>query len=223
MLLTINFVKTQTKKLEKLCLNTVRDNETTCVKTVNDLVDNLSDEQFSEEELELLNRGLNFSVAPDEIQINDAIVDIESAIHYKPFGVKARIRKKADEVLKSINTTNNNNKWNNALNSLRKRNVFYTKSDKGNKIVILKKEDYDRRMIESIAEENFIKTRFSPLSRMCKDAKKTQRLNHESIPSSLLHFESTERRSTYDVRTLQTTQTRRKNEKNRIEHKITVC
>ncbi|XP_055847147.1 uncharacterized protein LOC129912768 [Episyrphus balteatus] len=136
------------------------------------IVVNLSNENFSPDEMSLLNRGLNFSVKPLSLPLIDVIADVETAIQYKPFDVKKQIREKASQVIietKSFNAMNKPDldtiKWNRALKSLKNRNVFYMKSDKSNKVVVINKDDYNERMIQSITEDNF------KVNKMVKDSK----------------------------------------------------
>lgn len=103
---------TQTKKLTRL----IRANDSVSVlpdgkpkvQTVDGLVVNLSSESFSKDEMDLLNRGLNFSVQPMNTPYIDIIADIETAIQYKPFDAKIEIRKEAEAAIVDLKRTNNN-------------------------------------------------------------------------------------------------------------------
>lgn len=166
-----------------------------CVENVSDLVVNLSNENFSDNELELLNRGLNFAIKPTKTPILDAIVDIESAIQYRTFDVKKQVRDIAAPVIveakraATMNTTDNDsNKWNEALKSLKQRDVYYMKADKGNQVVVLNKIDYDVRMLNSIHEENFTICRKSPLNKMIKDAKSVIDILNQTFGVNKFHL-----------------------------------
>ncbi|XP_036317693.1 uncharacterized protein LOC118732671, partial [Rhagoletis pomonella] len=165
--------KTQNKKLEKLLSTRTTTTYTPSVKPVSDLVVNMSKEIFGADELELLNRGLNFTVKPKKEPIIDIIADIESSIQYKTPDVKKSIRDAALPLIKSSQQQKHKhkNKWLNTLNKLQQKDVFYMKSDKGNKVVIMDKQEYDKRMKESIQEDNFSVSSKSPLNAMKKDAK----------------------------------------------------
>lgn len=165
---------TQNVKIKKLISgNQVATQSKPSVKTVNDLVVNLSNETFDNDEMNLLNRGLNFTVKPQNDPIIDIVAHIESSIQYKPFDIKKNVRDSALPLLKSAQThkCKETTNWDDTLNKLKKHDVFYMKSDKGNKVVIMNKADYEHRMKVSIQEDSFTTAKKSPLNAMIKDAK----------------------------------------------------
>lgn len=166
--------KTQNEKLNKLLASQPTKTPKPSVKPVPDLIVNISNDNFDTEELDLLNRGLNFTVKPNKDPIMDIIVDIESSIQYKQFDVKKKIRDVALPLIKKTrqNKHNDKNSQLDTLNKLKQHDVFYMKSDKGNKVVIMDKQQYDERIYTSIQEENFTISKTSPLNAMKKDAKR---------------------------------------------------
>lgn len=61
-----------------------------------DFVINESNEIFSDEELNLLNKGLKFTPKPTEIPLLDTVVDIETVLKFKVPSVQCDIRSTAD-------------------------------------------------------------------------------------------------------------------------------
>lgn len=69
---------------------------------VEDLVNNLSDETFDQDKMELLNSGLNFSIKPGKVPVRDIITGIESSIQYRLFEVRMSLREKAISLFKFL-------------------------------------------------------------------------------------------------------------------------
>jgi hypothetical protein len=65
---------------------------------------NLSSLYFTEEETNLLNYGLQFSLPSNELPLVDTVVNIESSIKYLPENMQSTIRNEASEI---INSTKN--------------------------------------------------------------------------------------------------------------------
>lgn len=162
------------------------------VKTVEDLIVNLSNVEFNSEEMDILNRGLNYTPPPNHIKLDEAVVDIESSIQYKPFEVQKRIRNQAEKIIKgrvkTKKTPEEVKSINETVKKLREKDVYYLKSDKGNKVVILNKKDYDDRMEKSIKEDGFSKLKRSPLPRMINDAKNTIKIITEEFGLNKFKF-----------------------------------
>lgn len=84
-------VKKKNENLHKKFLSLMSANNTTKRHKplqVDNFVQNLSSEQFSDSELELLNFGLKFAVKPIYDPLVDVVVDIETALKYKSESVK---------------------------------------------------------------------------------------------------------------------------------------
>lgn len=58
------------------------------------------------------------------------------------------------------------------LKSLKEKDVFYLKADKGNQLVILNKSDYHKRMKEMILSSNDTQLNQNPINHMVKSANK---------------------------------------------------
>lgn len=133
---------------------------------LNNIVINKSTHSFSKDEMELLNKGLNYAVTPKSVNKEDIIVDVEAAIRHFDEGNKENIRKEVCNILNEGNIKKpsmKNQKENKILYDLNKKPVYYMKADKGNTIVIMDKEDYNQKMLDKLNNGNFRKIRNNPL------------------------------------------------------------
>lgn len=97
--------------------------------------------------MKLLNKGLNFAVPNGKIPIRDIIVDVELALgNIQPD--KSKIVRDAVKLALKKTKTNKSNfadsmNINKAVKSLNKKDIFATKADKENAVVILDTSIYD--------------------------------------------------------------------------------
>lgn len=140
-------------------------------KMIADFVVNLSNEQFTENELNLLNRGLKFTPKPNDVNITDSIVDIGTILKYKLPSVQDAIRTRAKEVIENLETKNKKqfNDQFEIIDSLKKRNCVYVKADKGNKLVVLDKIDYENQVHDLINVRGYKVLNKNPLPRMIRE------------------------------------------------------
>lgn len=147
------------------------------------LVLNLSSCSFTEEELNFLNKGLKFAVKPRSAPLEEIISNIEAGIQYRTHNSRRNaIRYDVEQcILKvagsKITTKNNMSKGNNnIIESLRTKNVIYTKADKGNAIVIMDRDDYDNKITQMLTEGPYEEVKFqngnpkNPLNKMTEEA-----------------------------------------------------
>lgn len=125
-----------------------------------DFVVNLSNENFTEKEMNLLNRGLKFTPKPNKLNVTETVVDIETILKHKLPSTQHTIRSEAKTIISNVietdkNEQKHNNNYFNTLKSLKEKNCVYTKADKGNKLVIMDKTDYNDRVNELIADCNY--------------------------------------------------------------------
>lgn len=137
---------------------------------------NRSTQQFSEEQLTLLNKGLAYAVTT-EPNVEQIIVDVETAIsHSIPIQLQESARNVTEEILET-NFSQPKKQVNKdeikALKELRDKPVYYTKADKGNAVVILDKEDYDNQMNDKITTGPYRQLRVDPLPGMVRHVEKT--------------------------------------------------
>lgn len=138
---------------------------------IDDLVHNFSKQNFSDPEMQVLNKGLNFAPPNKKQPTNDLVVDVETAIKYNQFIDKANIRNIAFPIIQN-NANKNLRKmdldYNKIIKDLTKKDCYYTKADKGNAIVILDKEEYDNRMYSLIKDGKYVEIR-NPLPKMIRE------------------------------------------------------
>lgn len=141
-------------------------------KFVEDFICNYSDEVFNENEIKLLNKGLNFTPKPNKLPLLDAIVDIETILKFKTYSVQEDIRKEVKQCIDNITGVKNTRKNNNfqIIKSLKSKKCVYLKADKGNKLVILNKDDYENRMLKVIENNNYREIKRNPLPKMVKES-----------------------------------------------------
>lgn len=161
---------TQKKKLN-LLLGKKEISEKQPPELIPDFVVNESIETFNEAELNLLNKGLKYTPKPNAINFVDAVVDIESIIKYKTNSVQNTIRDKTANVIRSIPSAreNKNNEFD-LIKNIKEKNCVYVKADKGNKLVILGKEDYEFRMTNVIDELTCKQITRNPLPKMVRES-----------------------------------------------------
>lgn len=110
---------------------------------------NLSDKTLNQCEQQILSKGLNFSVAPKNVNVLDFITGIESATPQLAEDVADQFRSEASAALKTVkqikpNTTRDERK---ALIALKKEeNLKILPADKGNATVLLNKVDYSQKI-----------------------------------------------------------------------------
>lgn len=144
------------------------------VKTVPDYVKNVSSVTFTEDELGLLNKGLNHAMKPLKCDIKQTVVDIESSLKWKPDCTKTLIRNEVKGAVRNMKKVKKDKKNMNGfrtIEELRKKDVFYLKADKGNSLVIMDKKDYESHMNQLIKESDFMELNANPMSRMITNTK----------------------------------------------------
>lgn len=146
-------------------------------KFIPDFVVNLSSESFTEDEMALLNRGLKFTPKPNKIDITESIVDIETILKYRLPSTQSAIRSKASEVIESVLVDMKKKKKTindqfEIIDSLKKKECVFVKADKGNKLVVLDKNDYENQVQSLIAECDYKILKKNPLPKMIRESDK---------------------------------------------------
>lgn len=147
---------------------------------------NLSNEQFTTDELAVLNKGFKLGIRAPSEDLKQLMVDVETSIKSLNYSEKSEIRSKIKNSLKKTVesnkcTTRNNIKQSSIINkqqqltikNLTKKNAYYTKADKSNTIVILDKADYNQRVNDMIKDGPYVELKKSPLQDSIKDVNKT--------------------------------------------------
>lgn len=152
------------------------------VENIN-IVHNLSKVFFSKEQLELLNKGLKHKTVPKKPPLDEIIVNIESGLERFEVGKEERaaIRSEIREVIKSYKIPYKNDGDMKVIKELQEKGkeVYYTRPDKGKGVVIMDKEDYEKKMNIALEKGPYELTNDgrwkdnSPLSKLQNDVQKT--------------------------------------------------
>ncbi|CAG7726619.1 unnamed protein product [Allacma fusca] len=152
-------------------------------------VKNLTDVVFSKEELDLLNKGLKFSLPPMRPPIEDIISDVDASLWRETSETKISIKKEVVDIIKTHKPTRIPfHPHNNTIKSLRQKGVYYMKADKGNTVVIMKKDEYLEKCETLLNEGPYEKLKSDPVDKMVKEVKSlvktTPFLNNTPFPSN---------------------------------------
>ncbi|XP_055854251.1 uncharacterized protein LOC129917995 [Episyrphus balteatus] len=145
---------------------------------VDDAVINLSSVQLSTDELDLLNKGLNYGIKPKKQPVKDVIIDIETILKFKQITVKNEIRERTKFCVENRNhhlSNSNHIDENKIVSSLNEKECYVMKSDKGNKIVVMDKNEYDRRCWKLITDSGYDEIKRSPLNKMVTAANEVRK------------------------------------------------
>ena len=130
-------------------------------KPLSELVVNQSSINFSQEELELLSKGLNHKLVPSKPLLDQIIVNIETGM--ENFEIdndeKTVIRQELRKVFRTNARPKPDMQVQRTLRELRSKPVYFMKADKGKSIVILDKVDYDQRMFQALEDGPFAKVK----------------------------------------------------------------
>jgi hypothetical protein len=170
--------ETHDKKIRKLCelqkpmlLNEMQDTSYTFYPTMK----NLTDIEFNEEESAIINKSLKYNVNMDykPKEIEDGLIEVDVAIKSTPKEIQDSIRinfihemnKNNNEIVKN-NIKERSNKELKLIKSisekLKENNSMIAKADKSNTVVIIKNEDYDKKVIDFIEKNEFKELKKDP-------------------------------------------------------------
>lgn len=142
------------------------------VELIPDFVVNKSKTVFSNDEMEVLNKGLNFAIKGN-MPVDDIVVDLETGIRNLTQGEKDNIRTGITSELKRHQSAKYNfTQEQRIIKQLKEKPVYYLKADKGNKVVIIDKSEYDKVTYEKLASGNYIELRKDPLPDSIKRVEK---------------------------------------------------
>lgn len=111
---------------------------------------------------------------PSKPRLFDIVIDVETALKFQPYDIVSDIRKTTRNDIESAKQNVNPgspSKVNERkiLKSIREKKCFHLKADKGNKIVILEKSEYDIRMNELLNDGPYERIKNNPLNKMIKE------------------------------------------------------
>lgn len=142
------------------------------------IVKNESSQTFNNNEIVFLNQGLKHNLNFKKAPVDEIIVGIESAIKFMDESSKNYIRN-ACKIQISENIQRNpqsfefSKKDYDTIKSLRNKDCFYLKADKGNSVVIMDKGDYFNRVGDMISAGSYKELNKNPLPKMVSDTRKT--------------------------------------------------
>lgn len=141
------------------------------------LVVNKSTQVFTEEQLRLLNKGLNHAVVMQSKPIEHIVADVEAAIKFIPEENRSHIRGVTTKTITSAENKNNRKAKDTIriIKELNEKPVYYMKADKGNKLVIMDRKAYDDSVREKLNKGNYKEIRGNPLPDALKRIEKTMR------------------------------------------------
>lgn len=175
-------INTHNKKLSKLVPRNPVSQKTNPVS----IVKNESSQTFSNEEMNFLNKGLKYNLHFKKPPIDEIINGIETAIRFLDENSKHYVRN-ACKIEISKNSQRNRNFFNDTKNeyhiikSLKSKDCFYLKADKGNSLVILDKPDYFNRVSALINEGPYTEIKKNPLPKMIRDTKTVLSISNKVI------------------------------------------
>lgn len=151
------------------------------VRMIDNCVVNQSSQTFTEQQMKLLNKGLNHAIH-NEPNIEKLVTELEAGIcsysNTTPMSTEQKEEARATasriiEEMGSSRTRNGNTRERKIIKELKEKPVYYVKADKGNTLVILDQEDYDQRMSNKINEGPYKELRNDPLPDLVKRVDKT--------------------------------------------------
>jgi hypothetical protein len=134
-------------------------------KTSKEMVINLSDQTLDDGLFSLLQRGLNFAVAPCTLPIVDILAGVEKAVHTLPVEMAEEARQETVRVIKSSSRPKDNltRDEREALRTLKENtNLTILLADKGNATVVLNNLDYKQKITSLLEDPSY--------RRLAKDA-----------------------------------------------------
>lgn len=128
---------------------------------------NKSSVALDQNEIDLLNNGLNFALPHKLPPSKEQIVDAEVAASRLEEEISEGVRNDIHRVFSDAQhvTGKFNMKMCDAVKSLNSKDIYITKADKGNCVVVLNKCDYDDGMKKLIDDGNYTRVK-NPLNRM---------------------------------------------------------
>lgn len=160
------------RKLKHLVMNSSRRMRNSS-KFIQNFLINKSDEILDNNEIKLLNKGLNFALPYKMPPLKQQIIDCELALNRvepdKIEKLRGDIRnimlQNENECSRKRITKNETSAMYEAVKSLNSKNIYVTKADKGNCVIVLNQIDYDNGMKKLIDEGNY-RIVPNPLERM---------------------------------------------------------
>ncbi len=164
-------------------------------------VNNLSSTTLTTEEYQVLEKGLNFALAPKQIPFSDFIASVESAIDGCSVEDKGFVRRRVSAILKRARRPKSNFSASelSALKSLRNNSsIMVMPADKGNVTVIMDTCDYLHKLSDLVSAGPYVERARDPgnsyrkllyqiLEKVVRDGRLTQNQLLQLVPT---HFQT---------------------------------
>jgi hypothetical protein len=148
---------------------------------------NLSNYDLKNEEVNILKKGLGFSIAPKTVPIENIICSVEDSIKNLSDEDKNAIRQDCALVLKKAKPPKSNisKMEHEAIKNLRNNeNIVILKADKGGATVVMNRIDYNTKMIEHLTTTgSYKKLNNNPISKIIKEVKKVKYFLEQRLSS----------------------------------------
>lgn len=145
------------------------------VQLVEGYIKNLSSTTLSKQEEKLLNKGLTYSLPPMNTPTDEIVSYLEVAAKALHGEDKQKVRLASKDIfngfVKNSTLSMVAKREHQIAKTLREKEVYYIKADKGNSIVILDKVDYQERVQNLLDEGPYRLKNTSPLTRLTKLAR----------------------------------------------------
>jgi hypothetical protein len=116
------------------------------------MIYNLSDQEFTPDELETLNKDLNYVEPPTTAPLDEIIVGIECPLKSVPFEDRTVVRNACKRLLEREKRNKMKKSRTDKVPAMKKRGCVALKADKENAIVILREEQYSNYVKDLIEE-----------------------------------------------------------------------
>jgi hypothetical protein len=162
--------------------NSTADNKDKATTNDDRKVVNLSNHDLNKEEINILKKGLGFTIAPKTIPVENIVCNIEDNIKNLNEEDKDTIRQDCAMVLRNAKPPKNNinKKDQEAIKNLRNNeNIIILRADKGGAIVVMNKIDYNTKMMEHLTTTGSYKNLDNnPISMIIKEVKKAIKVSN---------------------------------------------
>jgi len=139
-------------------------NQRSVTATIKNTVINLSNQTLNDGTFSLLQKALNYAVAPRAPPIEEILASIEKAVPALPVEQAEEARHESVRIIKTTATTKTNLTKNEmaALRSLKTTQLTILPADKGNATVMLNSNDYITKMTNLLGDSAYRKLNKDP-------------------------------------------------------------
>lgn len=144
---------------------------------IDNFVKNRSSVEFSGNELELLNKGLKFAIPPTKPPVEDIIVAVQSQMKDMDSDLVTKVTQDSYDIIRKLKSdfkpTVETRMMHNLVENIKSKDVYITRADKSNNVVILDKVTYDERVQKLIDEGPYDVVDNDPISTLVNNVHNT--------------------------------------------------